>query len=336
MARNYMNDKRNTADDKKISDLVSFRDEPLPKGLRKEVISLEQIDQEDKIKLIHELKPIGSVYRYSSLIANQSKAPIKEVKIKIRFPEFLDLIRSDPPNMIVDSLNLGENEDKQVRIQFKEIAPDSHHQVNVFLSPLDIEGEGEIRSYVTFVNHKEFVRALDSKPILIIFNPISIERSIVPSSHIAPFSKSTKNTRAIKSIGLGVDDQFDPDFYFTHLCQAIQDQNFQLITRNDKNRVAWYFGIDLVSSEDILIIGQVVQNKVEWIAVAKNPHLLISLLSKIANEFCNLMVINGIIESIDQIYDLECKYCGTPLSYIPNKGVAITCLECNNSQIVWN
>ncbi|MHA1105090.1 MAG: hypothetical protein ACTSPN_05130 [Promethearchaeota archaeon] len=331
-----MNDKKNPADDNKISDLVSFRDEPPPKGLHEEVISLEQIDQEDKIKIIHELKPFGSLYRYSSLIANQSKAPIKEVKIKIKFPEFLDLIRSDPPNMILDPINLEEDEDKQVRIQFKEIASESHLQINVFLSPLDLEGEGEIRSYVTFVNNKDFVRALDSKPILILFTPFSIEKSIVPSSHIIPFSKSTENARAIKSIGIGVDGQFDPDFYFRRLCQAIQDQNFQLITSNEENRIAWYFGIDLVSGEDILVIGQLVQNKVEWIAVGKNPHLLISLLTKISNGFGAAMIINGTIESIDQIYDLECKYCGTPLSYIPQKGVAITCLRCNNSQIVWN
>ncbi len=331
-----MNDKKKHTDDNKISDLVSFRDEPAPKGLHKEVISLEQIDQEDKIKIIHELKPFGSMYRYSSLIANQSQAPIKEVKIKIRFPEFLDLIRSDPPNMILDPLNLGEDEENQVRIQFKEIAPESHYQVNVFLSPLDLEGEGEIRSYVTFINNKDFVRALDSKPILILFTPISIERSIVPSSHIAPFSKSTENTRAIKSIGVGVDGQFDPDFYFKRLCQAIQDQNFQLITRNEENRIAWYFGVDLVSGEDILIIGQVNQNKIEWIAVGKNPHLLISLLFKISNGFGITLIINETIESIDQIYDLECKYCGSPLSYIPKKGDAITCLKCNNSQVVWN
>ena len=331
-----MNDKKNPAEVNKISDLVSFRDEPAPKGLHKDVISLEQIDQEDKIKIIHELKPFGSMYRYSSLIANQSKAPIKEVKIKTRFPEFLDLVRSDPPNMKLDPINLEEDEDKQVRIQFNEIAPESHHQINVFLSPLDLDGEGEIRSYVTFVNNKDFVRALDSKPILILFTPLSIEGSIVPSSHITPFSKSTENTRAIKSIGIGVEDQFDPYFYFKRLCQAIQDQNFQLITSNEENRIAWYFGIDLVSGEDILIIGQVIQNKVEWIAVGKNPHLLISLLSKILNAFGAAMIINGTIESIDQIYDLECKYCGTPLSYIPKKGVAITCLKCNNSQIVWN
>ncbi|MBY9003202.1 MAG: hypothetical protein KGD73_04460 [Candidatus Lokiarchaeota archaeon] len=331
-----MSDKRNMVEDNKISDLVSFRDEKPTKGLQKEVISLEQIDQEDKIKLIHELKPYGSMYRYSSLIANYSKAPIKEVKIKIRFPEFLDLIRSDPSNMVLDPTNLEEDEDKQVRIQFNEIAPESHQQVNVFLSPLDLEGEGEIRSYVTFVNNKDFVRALDSKPILIMFTPFSIERKIIPSSHITPFSNSPDNVKAIKSIGIGVDDQFDPDFFFTHVCQTIQDHNFQLISINEKNRVAWYFGVDLVSGDDVLIIGQIVQNKIEWIAVTKNPHLLISLLSEVSSEFATLMIISGIIESINQIYDLECKYCGTPLSYIPKKGVAITCLKCNNSQVVWN
>ncbi len=329
-----MNDKKNPADEK-ISDLVSFRDEKSPKGLLKRVISLEQIDQEDKVKLIHELKPFGSMYRYSTLIANQSKAPIKEVKTKIRFPAFLDLIRSDPPHMILDPLNPEEDEQKQVRIQFEEITPESHHQVNIFLSPLDLEREGEIRSYVTFVNNKDFVRALDSKPILIMLTPLSIEKCIVPSSQISPFSKSLENVRAIKSIGVGIKTQFDPDFFFSKLCQNIQNQNFQLITMNKENRVAWYFGVDLVSSDEVLIIGQIVQNKIEWIAIAKNPHLLISLLSKVANEFASQMLIDGIIDSIDQIRNLECEYCGAPLSYMPQKGVAITCLQCNNSQIVW-
>ena len=91
-----------------------------------------------------------------------------------------------------------------------------------------------------------------------------------------------------------------------------------------------------VSGKDVLIICQVLDRKIEWLAASSNPHLLISLLTKFITVFEKDMIILGQIESDEQIYTLECKYCGNILAYFPLKGESIECNKCNYEQIVWN
>jgi len=91
-----------------------------------------------------------------------------------------------------------------------------------------------------------------------------------------------------------------------------------------------------VSGNDILVIGQIVAGKIEWLAASSNPHLLISILTNFVNVFKREMILLGHISSVDQVYSLECKYCGNTLPYFPGKGKSIECNKCNYEQIIWN
>ena len=53
------------------------------------------------------------------------------------------------------------------------------------------------------------------------------------------------------------------------------------------------------------------------------------------NDFKEAILLNGIVQSKDQVYDLKCKYCGAILPYFPNQGDSIKCIMCNGEQIVW-
>lgn len=330
-----MNGEKKDSKSKAIKGLVVFKEEISPRIVDKEVISSEDIDQEDKIKLIHELKPFGANYRYTLLVVNQSQASISEVKIKVRFPKFVDLTRYSPLDCNVELLEL-EGGDKQVKVQAQKFEANSQHQFSFFLVPLSLESEGEVRSYLTFINNQDYVRALDSKPILIMFTPVTIERKILPTSQIKSFSEFPENKRAMRSIGIGVDNEFDPDTYFQLIKQVLEDQNYQLISNPEKNRIAWYFGTDLVSGKDILVVVQIVKNKVEWITVSNNPHIIVSVLTKLVNDFIVRLIFRQLIESPSQIYNLECKNCGAILSYFPSRGEIIKCDKCKTQQIVWN
>ena len=330
-----MNDERKQPNDANLKGLVVFKEEKSSKVIEQESISLEQVDQEDKIKIVHEFMPFGSSYRYTLLIANQSKAPISEAKIKIRFPEFVDLIRCHPPEC-VNKLEQLEDGVKQIKIQANKIEANSQIQYNFFLTPLYLDAEGEIRSFLTFINSQDYVRALDSKPILAIFSPITIERKILPTSQIKAFSESPHNKRAIRSIGIASNEKFDQDLYFHLLQDVMENQNYQLITKIEKNRISWYFGTDLVSGLDILVVAQIIKNKVEWFALCKNPHVIISVLTKLVNEFIVLVIFRKLIEAPNQVFNLECKNCGAVLPYFPGKGETINCDNCNAQQIVWS
>ena len=127
-----MTGEKKQPNDINLKGLVVFKEEKRPKIIEQESISLEQIDQEDKIKIIHEFKPFGSAYRYTLLIANQSQAPILEAKIKVRFPEFVELIRCNPPECN-NELEQSEDGVKQIKIQAKKIEANSQIQYIVLL-----------------------------------------------------------------------------------------------------------------------------------------------------------------------------------------------------------
>jgi len=320
---------------KDIQGLVVFRNVKSQQTQKQEVVSLEYIDQENKIKLVCKLEPFGGNYLYSLLIFNQSMAPITEIKIRIRYPDFLILCRSNPPKVIIDSDLIEENE-KQIRIEFEKLSENSQKQINTFFTPLSLEEKGEIRSYVTFINNADFVRALDSDPVTVKFDPISVERKILPSSKVRNFLQLANIKRGIKSIGVGIENNPDFDYIFYHLSQTIENHNFQLITKDDEKKIAWYFGTDLVSGADLLVIGQVNSNKMEVLVASQNPHIIISILTNLVTEFSNRLVIEDIVKTLDQIYDLECEYCGSPLPFFPRKGESVECTKCKYEKIIWS
>ncbi len=187
---------------------------------------LEYVDQEDKINMVYKLVPFGGNYLYSLLITNQSADPITKVKIRINFPGFFKLCRSTPPTLILESLESGEDENnsdqkeieqQQVVMDFESLDGNSKKQINLYLCPLFLEEKGTIRSFVTFVNNTDFVRAIDTDAIPIQFDPFSVERKIIPSSEIKQFLEKPWIKKAIKSIGIGLDSQLDENFYFNLL-----------------------------------------------------------------------------------------------------------------------
>jgi hypothetical protein len=301
---------------------------------KKETVSIEYVDQEDKIKLVYKLQPFSGHYLYSLLILNQSMAPITELKIRIRFPDFLTLCRSTPPTVRIDSMIIEEDE-KQVKLDFEDLKANSQKQINLFFCPTLLEEKGEIKSFLTFVNNADFVRAIDSDTVSIKFDPFTIERRILPTAEVKQFINKPEVKKAIRSIGIARDKVFDIDFFFSQIVKVTQSQNFQLISKDKVNKIAWFYGTELVSGDDILVTGQVISGKIEWLAASENPHLLITILTNFINQFKEEMILLGIISSIDQLINLECKYCGNILQHFPKTGQSIKCSKCNYEQIVW-
>ncbi|MFX1307733.1 MAG: hypothetical protein ACFFDG_13055 [Promethearchaeota archaeon] len=318
----------------KVHKLVIFKTK---EDYQSEVIdryTFEKIDQEDKIKLITELQPYGAHYRYSFIITNQSLAPISEVKIKIGYSNFLTLYRSYPPTLYIPEPIEDKNVSK-ITIEFDELNEKSTRQISLHFSPLSLGLNGEIRTIVTYVNSKDFVRVINSEPSKLFLDKITINPKIIPSSYIREFSQIPGMKRAIKSMGVGISGKVDPDLYFNLLEHIFLKNNLQLIAKDPKKKILWCFGSELESRTDVLLIGQVTSGKVEIIASSKNQYALISFLTLFSDEFKEQILVHDIITSLDQIHDLECKSCGAILPYFPKKGKEIKCNSCNYSQLIW-
>ena len=303
---------------------------------QKAEISFEKVDQENKIKLSNDLIPYSASYRYSVLLKNESLAPITEIKAVIKFPKFLKIFRHSPP--ILES-KLSKSDKKgynQLQFDIEELSEKSETQIRCYFSPNSNNNIGELSTYVTFVNNKDYIRVINSKPIEIRIKPATIQPKIIPSSEISTFLKIKDIKKAIKSLGIPSKKKTNLDLFFNFIDQNIKLHKFQLIAKDNEKKIAWYFGTDLASNQDILVIGQIVSNKVEFLAASQNHQILISLLSTLADNFKKrVSSVGGIVKSMKQIFNLECRYCGAVLPYFPKQGESVECKSCKKEQILW-
>ncbi|MHA2281750.1 MAG: hypothetical protein ACXAC5_12970 [Promethearchaeota archaeon] len=329
-----MKEKRDKINPDQAQNLVFFKNKEARESKEFPKYSFEAFDQEDKIKLLHEFKPYGGHYLLSIQLINQSMAPITKVKIKIGYSNFLTLTRSYPPTIYIPE-PIEERETSKIILEFDELNERSTKQINLHFTPHLLGREGEIRTIFTYVNNKDFIRVLNSDPINIMLDKVTINPKIIPSSYIREFSQIPHMKRAIKSLGIGTLGNYDPNLYFTLLEQVFLRNSLQLIANDPEKRILWYFGSDLESRDDLLIIGQIASNKVEIIGISKNHHVLISFLTSFSFEFKEHLLSKGIANNLDDIHDLECKYCGANLPYFPEKGEEIQCTKCKYEQSVW-
>ena len=315
-------------------ELVIFKTKDEIQNKSVDEFSFETVDQEDKVTLRNIFVPFGGHYRYSIILDNSSLAPISDVKIKVSYPEFLMLTRCKGAIVHLPDV-IKKKHLKKITLEYDELNEKSKKQIHLHFTPISLNNDGELRTVVTYVNNKDFVRVLTSDPAIVYIDKITIEPKIIPSSYIGEFSKSPEIKKAIKSFGIGAKKKIKPSFYFNILEQIFSIHNLQLIVRDTDKMISWFFGEELESKEDILAIGQIVSNKIEIIATSRNQHLLISFLTMISNDFKDRILFDGIINERNEIFDLDCKYCGAVLPYFPKKGKSIECKNCNYEQDLW-
>jgi len=316
-----------------IHELVIFKTKEEKQSKIVDQYSFEEIDQENMVVLKNLFVPFAAHYRYSIILENQSLAPISDVKIKVTYPEFLKLTRS---KAIVHLPETVKKEDKkQITIEFAELNEKSNKQIHLHFSPMTLDANGELRTVVSFVNNKDFIRVLTSNPAIVYIDKITIEPKIIPSTFIGEFSKSPGIKKVIKSLGIGAHKKIKIEMCFDILEQILFIRNFQLIAKDANKQILWFFGDELESKAEILIIAQIVLRKVEIIGISQNQHLLISLLTLLTRDFEDRFLFDGIINKRTEVYNLECKYCGAILPNFPKKGKSIECKNCNYEQVIW-
>ncbi|TFF96336.1 MAG: hypothetical protein EU544_00880, partial [Promethearchaeota archaeon] len=182
-----MSEKGGNANNSDVHGLVLFKSKTKQEDQVLDEYELESIDQENKIKLSSQLAPFGASYRYSVVIANQSPAEITEIKIRIKFPDFLELYRISPPSIGLKSMDQEETDLTQISLELEELLGNTKKQINIYLHPTELNKSGEIATYVTYVNIQDFVRVLNSDPVEFTLEPVTVEPKIMPSHLINQF-----------------------------------------------------------------------------------------------------------------------------------------------------
>ncbi|MBN1802211.1 MAG: hypothetical protein JW891_11930 [Candidatus Lokiarchaeota archaeon] len=325
----------------KVHHLVLFnqKEEVVRKEEKKPNLIFESVEKEDNIKVIYELKPVGSYYRYSLMIINSNITPITDIKINITFPEFMQLYRCSPSNLVPDTSIDDQN---ACKIFLEQLAGNAHTQANLYLTPSSLSNKGVIKTFVTFVNSNDFVRVLNSEPLEISIPDLTLEPQIIPSVKINEIYQDTSYKRALVSLGIKIENKVDYSNVLNHLEMVLKFNKLQLITRDMVNKVLWFYGrawnkekFESAEKFNILVVCQIVSDKMEFLICCKNPSHLVGVSTLIIKETKERLLRSNIISSKTQVIRLDCKNCGVALPSFPKKDEEIACKSCKVKQKIW-
>ena len=282
-------------------------------------------DQEGKIKLVPESSVLGSILRYAAVIVNESTAPITQIQMKLGYPKFLALSRIKPP--IPYKLN---EFDGLISLTLQKLDAQNKIQINFYFNPLEL-GKGIFKNNLLYINNQDFVRTVETQQFEINISNRLFSPKKIPSFQIQAFTKKALH-KGIKSYGRPAN--FEIKNAFQTMTRLIQTYNFELITKTESNghNVAWFYGVEEKTNQEVLLIGQTLNNKMEFISISDDENLNISLLTKLAYDFRKRLFNAGDIPSMVGLRELICKFCGGILEYYPRKGENIKCNYCNQDQ----
>lgn len=286
----------------------------------------KETSQEDLIRLEVHLSYTGSNIRIALSISNNSDKSITEVTIKLIYSETLEFSHVTPEfessilssGLSINLPNLMSNSKTSLKIYFKS----------------ETLGMGSIKGQLQYVNYQDFVRFIRIEPLYYDLNPPSIIPLNVSKLTLENFSKMDGLKKDIRSYGLP--DNINPKVVFNHIMSIIEHYNFQLISKiEEKDQyIAWYFGQTTDKENNIMVVGQIVNKKIEFYASGFKEQLLSALLTGFSVNIKKRLVNSRAVESEDEIYELYCKKCGGVLPYFPKPAEPIKCKWCGQVNLV--
>jgi len=319
-----------------IHKLIVFEPKVTSKKKISDKYSVEKSDQEEQIKVINKLTPQGLHYSYLILINNQSPTPILSYRIRVLYSKFLEYSKCFPPTIRVYSPIEQEVQDvKRIDLEFDILKQNTSNKIRLLFTSSTMEDQGQVKMLIAFEKSNGKIGVIKSNPIEIQIDKPNITPKIIPSSSIRNFSQQRDVKRNIISLGFGTNKKGTFDKFFNLVEELFLSYNFQLIIKEKERGDLWFFGTENQSGFDILILGKVFEDRIEFMAFSENPIGLVSVLSFFTKNLKEELLKRKVVKSEKLIFDLDCTNCGTFLPFFPKKGEAIECEKCNTKQLVW-
>ena len=285
-----------------------------------------ETSQEDFVKLDIQLGYLGSHVRIVLKIINKSDFPIDEIEVKLEFSKKTEIFRTTPKVEFI-------KHESGIVARIPGIPQKKNFEVKFYLNPEEL-GKGTVGGQVKYVNYKDFVRLLMIEEMEYNLTVPTIIPKEIGLDSIEEYNSASFMKKDIRSYGLP--DKLNPLTAFNHIFQIIRAKNFKLITKTveDNKKIAWFFGTTEDTMTDILVVGQVLQNKIEFYASSKNEQILSALLTSFSIDLKRRILISSVVRSEKEIYDMFCTECGGTLPYFPKHGEFVECIYCNTKNLV--
>lgn len=289
-----------------------------------------ETSQEDLIKVVVKLGYVGSYVKAGVKILNNSDNLITGVMIKLIYSGELELFQIKPQlehNLLTTGLT----------VKIPQINGGDVGYANVYFKSESL-GIGKINGQVQYITHDDYARFISIEPMYYNLNPPKIKPIKISKQKIEMFTKQEGIKKDIRSYGLP--DKMQALTAFNHIKKILGNKyNLQRITEiaSDNQFITWFFGqTDEGYDEEelILVVGQIINKKIEFYASSFNEQLISALLTAFSIDLKKRLVNSGAVLDEDDVYDLYCTSCGGVLPKFPDPGEAIECKWCNTLNYV--
>ncbi|MEX2684921.1 MAG: hypothetical protein Q6373_025325, partial [Candidatus Sigynarchaeota archaeon] len=255
-------------------------------------------------------------------LANNSLKPLDNVLVKFLVEGQVRLVRIKPPYAGADWN--GE-------ITIPSIPAGSSRRVLFYFSPVTCEPVGfDILVQYQDATGKFIDENLSEK--IDLTPPIFVRKQVITKEHFHDIITHQLKMKGIKSYGIPAG--LAPTDAYLIIKEILITNEFEFVGEKlleDKSQfLGWYYtGFKLGENEsDFIVIGQVLNNKMEFFAMAGDGMQLLRGLTYLAKELRERLIERDIIKNESELVELVCPSCGGVLDMSPIKGELHTCKFC--------
>ncbi len=293
--------------------------------------SLKESDQKGLVSIAMQFKIIGFYIALIIIIQNKSEEPIYQGKLRINLTPDLPLASIRP------SIT-HTHEESQIVIEVGDVV--SNSVANFRLSfHQELPGIIEANGFFQFYNFKKTARIFKMESIAIDTAIPIINPCVINDEEVRVFMNNSRYHRKIQGFGFS---HPIPIFLLQSIWEDIlQAAGFFLVSdqRNEQNNMSLFFGKALRPRPKeeffILVAPQMKKNIFAFFICCEYEVITVNLLRILCLQFQKRLVEKKLLQSNEQLIDMNCAQCGTLLEIFPPKGELIGCKKCHLIQNPW-
>ncbi len=269
-----------------------------------------------------EIMPVAGQLQLKLTLANNMAKALENVLVKFLVEGQVRLVRMKPAYA---------GADWNSEITIPSIPPGSSRRVLFYFSPISCEAIGfDILVQYQDAAGKFIDENLSERVDLV--SPVFVKKQAITKEHFHDIITHQLKMKGIKSYGIPA-GLAATDAYLI-IKEILITNEFEFVGEKfleDKNQfLGWYYtGFKTGEKEsDFIVIGQVLNNKMEFFAMASDGMQLLSGLTMLSKALREGLVERGTIKDESELVELVCPSCGGVLDVFPASGQLHACKFC--------
>ncbi|MFX0103123.1 MAG: hypothetical protein ACFFCS_26395 [Candidatus Hodarchaeota archaeon] len=279
--------------------------------------------RDESLKIETEISPIASQLQIKLNMVNNTRKDIEKIQVQFLTSENLKFLRVQPIFSMVGEWG------NQLEVPI--ISASSSRRLLFYFTPLDCNLV-EVDILVQYTDQAGNFCDLTSKETYSLNQPNFIKGRMIKDDEIQDKIRNLLKYKGIKSYGLP--EELEATEAYLILKEILITNGIELVSEKLLEESNHYVGVYYTKTtrdgkeEDFIVIGQIVNAKMEFFAVSNDPQDLLCGLTTLAKRLFDELKERDIISNHDDLIELFCLSCGGTLSKYPEPEEIYTCKFC--------